>query len=330
MVMDAFTEDRFNNDDAARAYLEGLRWPSGPICPHCGVINHAYAIKPAGTFRCAEAVCRKNFTVTMNSPMERSHIALHKWVLGFHLMCSSKKGVSSHQLHRTLGITYRSAWFMAHRIRECMRNGGLASAPPLGGKGKIVEADETYYGNIDKAKRRTETTSGRPFTKSGRTGPSNKRAIVALVERGGNVRTFHVPTADKATVTKIVTENIARESKLHTDESKLYTGADTHFAEHETVKHTAAEYVRYKFTWGEDGPKTEKVHTNSAEGYFSIFKRGMRGIYQHCGEKHLHRYLAEYDFRYNHRTALGFNDGERAALAVKNADGKRLTYRQPH
>jgi transposase-like protein len=328
MVMDAFTEDRFNNDDAARAYLEGLRWPSGPVCPHCGVIDHSYAIKPKGTYRCAEAVCRKNFTVTMNSPMERSHIALHKWVLAFHLMCSSKKGVSSHQLHRTLGITYRSAWFMAHRIRECMRNGGLT--PPLGGSGKIVEADETYYGK-PATPRESPRRKGRPFTK----GPQsihkkNTRPIVALVERGGNVRTFHVPVADKATVQKIVRDNIARESKLHTDESRLYTGADEHFAEHETVKHTAKEYVRSKFTWGEEGPKTEKVHTNSAEGYFSIFKRGMRGIYQHCGEKHLHRYLAEYDFRYNHRTALGFNDGERAALAVKNADGKRLTYRQPH
>ncbi|MGB7101896.1 MAG: IS1595 family transposase, partial [Xanthobacteraceae bacterium] len=148
--MDSFTERRFNNDDAARAYLESLRWPEGPICPHCGVIDHAYAIKPAGTYRCAEAACRVNFTVTMNSPMERSHIALHKWVLAFHLMCSSKKGMSAHQLHRTLGSTYRSAWFMAHRIRECMRSGGLG---PLGGKGKVVEADETYYGEIPEAKR---------------------------------------------------------------------------------------------------------------------------------------------------------------------------------
>jgi transposase-like protein len=312
MVMQAFTEDRFTNNDAARAYLEGLRWPDGPVCPHCGVINHAYGIKPAGTYRCAEAACRKNFTVTMNSPMERSHIALHKWVLAFHLLCSSKKGISAHQLHRTLGITYRSAWFMAHRIRECMRNGGLT---PLGGEGKIVEADETYYGKREKMHVSPQRL-GRPYTKRGKF--KNNRAIVALVERGGRVRTFHAAHADKVTVQKIVTENIARESRLHTDECKLYFGADAHFATHETVKHTAGEHVR------------GDVHTNSAEGYFSIFKRGMRGIYQHCGEKHLHRYLAEYDFRYNHRTALGFNDGERAALAVKNADGKRLTYQQPH
>jgi transposase-like protein len=185
--MDTFSAPRFRDDDAARQYLESLRWPDGPICPHCGTINRAYAIKPGGTYRCAEPACRGNFTVTMNSPMERSHIALHKWVLAFHLLCSSKKGMSAHQLHRTLGITYRSAWFMAHRIRECMRQGGLGQ---LGGEGKIVEADETYYGPVDKAKVRTKTTSGRPFTKSGKTGPANKRPVVALVERGGNA---HVP-----------------------------------------------------------------------------------------------------------------------------------------
>jgi transposase-like protein len=312
MVMDAFTEDRFSNDDAARAYLEGLRWPSGPICPHCGVIGHSYAIKPKGTYRCAEAVCRKNFTVTMNSPMERSHIALHKWVLGFHLMCSSKKGVSSHQLHRTLGITYRSAWFMAHRIRECMRNGGLT---PLGGKGKIVEADETYYGKPDEFRASTHRR-GLPYLKGEKR--RNSRPIVSLVERGGSVRSFHVPVADKASVAKIVRDNVARESRLHTDESNLYKGSDEHFATHETVKHSINEYARGDVT------------TNTVETYFSVFKRGMRGTYQHCKEKHLHRYLAEFDFRFNNRSAVGVNDGERAALAVKNADGKRLTYRQPH
>lgn len=252
--------------------------------------------------------------MTVNTPMERSHIALHKWLQAFHRMCSSKKGVSAHQLHRTLDVTYRSAWFMPHRIRECMRTGGLA---PLGGEGKIVEADETYFGKVEKAKVRTKTTSGRPYTrgsKKGR-GPANKRPIVALVERGGNVRTFHVPVADQTSVQKIVRENIARETRLHTDESRLYHGMDEHFAAHESVKHSADEYVR------------GDVHTNSAEGYISIFKRGMRGVYQHCGEKHLHRYLAEYDFRYNHRSALGIKDGERAALAIKGADGKRLTYR---
>ena len=323
--MDIFSAPRFHDETAARAYLEALRWPDGPICPHCGVIGHAYAIKPAGTYRCAEPACRKNFTVTMNSPMERSHIALHKWVQAFHLMCSSKKGVSAHQLHRTLDITYRSAWFMAHRIRECMRTGGIG---PLGGGGKIVEADETYHGKTDAPKPLKKPRST-PYTKRGHIW--NNRPILALVERGGRVRTFHVPVADKESVQKIVRENIARESRLHTDESRLYGDEAEHFEAHKSVKHTAKEYVRTDYTIvGPALVKAEKVHTNSAEGYFSIFKRGMRGVYQHCGEKHLHRYLAEYDFRYNHRVRLGYNDGDRAALAVKNADGKRLTYRQPH
>ncbi len=314
--MDTFSAPHFRNDDAARTYLERLRWPAGTVCPHCGVVvvGHSYKTPTPGRYRCAEKECRKDFTVTVNTPMERSHIALHKWLQAFHLMCSSKKGVSAHQLHRTLEITYRSAWFMAHRIRECMRTGGLG---PLGGDGKIVEADETYYGPVATPRPRNKYRP--PVTKSGRSGPANKRPILALVERGGSVRTFHVPVATKDNVTKIVSENIARESRLHTDESRLYPEIGTIFDAHKTVTHSRGEYVRY-----EDG---EAIHTNTAEGYFSIFKRGMRGIYQHCDEKHLHRYLAEYDFRYNHRAALGFDDGERAALAIKSADGKRLTYR---
>jgi len=308
-MTDAFSAPRFRDDNEARKALEAILWPDGPICPHCGVINHAYATRRPGVFRCAEKECRKDFTVTMKTVMERSKIALHKWLQAFHLMCSSKKGVSSHQLHRTLDITYEAAWFMSHRIREAMRAGGLA---PLGGGGGIVEADETYYGNIDKPRLRAN--------KTGRIRKiANKRPIVALVERGGNVRTFHVPVANKDHVAKVVRENIARESRLHTDESNLYPAIGETFNAHKTVKHSIEEYVRY-----EDG---EAIHTNSAEGYFSIFKRGMRGVYQHCKEKHLHRYLAEYDFRYNHRIALGYNDGDRAALVVKNAAGKRLTYR---
>jgi transposase-like protein len=315
--MDVFSAPHFTDDDAARAYLARIMWPDGPVCPHCGVVNHAYATKRPGVFRCAERGCRKDFTVTQKTVMERSHIALHKWLQAFHLMCSSKKGVSAHQLHRTLGIAYQSAWFMAHRIRECMRAGGLAPLPPMGGPGKIVEADETYFGKAEKQRTSPQRArDNRPFTKRGHF--KNNRPIVALVERGGNVRTFHVPVADKATVTKIVRENIDRESRLHTDESRLYWGSDEHFAEHESVNHTAKEYA------------CDDVHTNSAEGYFSIFKRGMRGIYQHCAEKHLHRYLAEYDFRYNHRVKLGYDDGERAALAIKGAEGKRLTYRGPN
>jgi transposase-like protein len=320
--MDTFSAPHFRNDEAARKALEAILWPDGPVCPKCGVINHAYATKKPGVFRCAESKCCKDFTVTMNTVMERSHIALHKWLQAFHLMTSSKKGISAHQLHRTLDITYEAAWFMTHRIRESMRTGGLA---PMGGGGKIVEADETYYGPAEKVRHPAKRY------RRGRRGPMDKRPILALVERGGSVRTFHVPIADKASVHKIVTENVARESRLHTDESKLYGDAPKHFAAHETVKHTAKEYVRREFFLDEnDKRQVRKIHTNSAEGYFSIFKRGMRGIYQHCAEKHLHRYLAEYDFRYNNRIALGVNDGERAARAIASASGKRLTYRQPH
>jgi transposase-like protein len=327
MVMDIFSEDRFSNDDAARAYLEASLWPEGPVCPHCGSVKAPYAnAAKRGVYRCSEKECRKDFTVTTGTVMERSHIALHKWVQAFHLLCSSKKGISAHQLHRTLAITYKAAWFMAHRIRESMRDGGLA---PLGGGGKIVEADETYYGPVETPRPRNKYLPAP--TKSGKSGPGQKRAIVALVERGGRVRTFHPAVADGATVSAIVRENIARESRLHTDESRLYTSADIHFEAHKTVKHTAKEYARRDFEADPDGTQwQENVHTNSAEGVFSIFKRGMKGIYQHCKEKHLHRYLAEYDFRYNHRVKLGFNDTDRAAIAVKQASGKRLTYRQAH
>ncbi len=197
-----------------------------------------------------------------------------------------------------------------------MRDSGLG---PLGGGGGsgIVEADETYYGPTEQPKK-LKRPRAVPYTKGGRTGPANKRAIVALVERGGNLRSFHVPTADKETVNKIVTENIAKEARLFTDESRLYFGADQHFADHQTVKHSIGEYVR------------DDVHTNTIEGAFSIFKRGMKGVYQHCKEKHLHRYLAEFDFRYNNRTALGVDDISRTVAAVKGVEGKRLMYRQPH
>lgn len=309
--MTAYTEPHFNDEAAARATLERVLWPQGPVCPHCGVVDHAYAkeSRPA-VWRCAEAECRKDFTVTMKTVMERSHIPLHKWLLGFHLFAASKKGFSAHQLHRTLGITYRSAWFMTHRIREAMRAGGLT---PLGGKGKVVEADETYYGKTDQP-RVSPQRKGRPY-KTGSRGPKDKRPIVSLVERGGSVRSFHIPVADAESVVGIVVDNIAQESRLMTDESRLYRFIGSQMASHETVKHSAGEYVR------------GDVHTNTIEGYFSVFKRGMRGTYQHCKEKHLHRYLAEFDFRYNHREALGVNDGERAARAIVNASGKRLTYR---
>jgi transposase-like protein len=324
-MSNAFVAPHFQSPENARDWLEGIRWPEGPICSHCGTINRAYKTKKPGWYRCAEKECRKDFTVTTGTVMERSHIPLNKWLMAFYLINASKKGMSAHQIHRAMNLDYKSAWFMCHRIREAMRAGGLG---PLGGGGGIVEADETYYGNIDKAKRRNTRTSGKPFIKKGkRHGPSNKRPIVALVERGGNVRTFHVPVADKDTVSKIVRENIDRESRLHTDESRLYSEIGRTFDAHKTVTHSHDEYVRVEYPI--TGEPAETIHTNSAEGYFSIFKRGMRGIYQHCKEKHLHRYLAEFDHRYNHRVALGYSDIDRTLAAIKGAAGKRLTYRQP-
>ena len=327
MAKSKFTDPRFHDENAARAWFEQTRWPDGPVCPNCGSLKHYANKAKVGVYRCGEKECRKDFTVMTKSVMERSHAKLTQWAVAFHMGTSSKKGFSAHQLHRELGCQYNTAWFLWHRVREAMRRGGLET--PLGSGGGIVEADETYFGQQENPQP-SKQRKGRPFTKGGKTGPSGKRAVLALVERGGSVRTFHVPTADKVTVQRIVRDNIAREAKLHTDESRLYTGSDEHFAEHESVKHSAKEYVRSKFTWGEDGPRTEKVHTNSAEGYFSIFKRGMRGVYQHCSEKHLHRYLAEFDFRYNTRSALGYTDGDREVLAVRGAAGKRLMYRQPH
>jgi transposase-like protein len=325
-MSNAFAAPHFQNDDAARAMIEATRWPEGPVCSHCGVINHAYPVTGrAGLYRCAEAACRKDFTVTTGTVMERSKIPLHKWMMAFYLMCASKKGVSAHQLHRALGLTYQSAWFMCHRIREAMRDGGFS---PLGGEGKIVEADETYYGKPEVFSA-SPHRRGLPYIKGNKR--RNSRPIVSLVERGGNVRSFHVPVADQASVTKIVRENIARESRLHTDESNLYFGSGEHFAAHETVKHGADEYVRREMRAIDDVTfESYKVTTNTVETYFSVFKRGMRGTYQHCKEKHLHRYLAEFDFRFNHRVALGVSDIDRTKAAIIAVAGKRLTYRQPH
>ena len=296
-----FAEPHFQNDEAARAMLESILWPDGPVCAHCGVVNHSYKTKRPGVFRCAEKVCRKDFSVTMKTVMERSHIALHKWMQAFHLMASSKKGVSAHQLHRTLQIGYEAAWFMAHRIREAMRLGGLT---PMGGSGKIVESDETYIGR----------QAGQPA----KAGPATKNIVLTLVERGGSARSFHIDSTSIADIAPILKANIGRESRLMTDEARHYMELGRQFASHDAVNHGEKEYVRGDIT------------TNTVEGYYSIFKRGMKGVYQHCAEKHLHRYLSEFDFRYSNRIALGVDDGERRTLAIKNAAGKRLTYRGRH
>lgn len=328
---DITTEPMFNDDVVARAHFEKLRWPGGvPVCPHCGVVDDAAPVardeKRAakrkeegkkiardGLYYCRS--CKGTFTSTTGTIYEDSHIPLRKWLLAHHLMAASKKGVSAAQLQRMLGLgSYRTAWFMAHRIRESMKPADTNNDDKLGGPGKIVEADETYHGRKGPKLPVNQNTSGdRRKHKDQRP----KRAIVALVERGGRSRVFHVGNADKETVSKILRENIAEETRLQTDESKLYTGADAAFASHETVKHSAGEYVR------------GDIHTNSAEGFFGVFKKGMTGVYQHCGEKYLSRYLTEFEFRHNHRAKLGFSDGDRAALSIKGTVGKRLTLRQP-
>lgn len=317
MAKNQFAEPHFHDEDAARLWFEAARWPNGPICPKCGSAKF-YATKKLGRYRCGASVCRKDFTVMTGTVMERSHAKLTQWAAAFHLGASSKKGFSAHQLHRELGCAYNTAWFLHHRVMEAMRRGGL-DLPPMGGEGKVVEADETYFGKLPEDQQPKMKTSGRPFQpKPESKGKRNKRTIIALVERGGEVRSFHVPYAALDSVVGIVRKNIARELRLHTDESNLYNKVGREFAAHETVKHAAKEYARGDVT------------TNTVESYFAVFKRGMRGVYQHCAEKHLHRYLAEYDFRYNYRASLGYNDTDRTIAAVRGGEGKRLTYHQSH
>jgi transposase-like protein len=299
--MDVFSAPHFRDDEAARKFLEGILWPEGPVCPHCGVIGHAYETKRQGVYRCAEKECRKDFTVTTKTVMERSHIVLHKWLMAFHLVTSSKKGVSAHQLHRTLGITYRSAWFMEHRVREAMRAGGLA---PMGGSGGTVEADETFIGRKESSIKRR--------------GHGHKNAVLSLVDRNsGQVRSFHVDGTSAADIIPIIKANVAKETAMMTDEGGHYFTLGDHFASHESVSHKADEYVR------------GDVHTNTVENFYSVFKRGMKGVYQHCHEKHLHRYVSEFDFRYSNRSRLGVKDVERSEKAIMGAAGKRLYYQEP-
>jgi transposase-like protein len=300
------TDPIFNNEEAARAHFEALRWPNGPVCPHCGVVGDATELRGKstrpGVYKCK--ACQKPFTATIGTLYERSHIPLHKWLLATSLMCSSKKGMSAHQLWRMLGFgSYRTAWFMAHRIREGMREAKLQGS--MGGTGKFVEVDETYVGG--KARNRAYRE------------PPPKEAVMALVERGGQVRSFHLRVANVTaeTVKPIIAEVLSTDSHLRTDESGIYWKIGEEFASHRTVNHAANEYVR------------GDAYTNTIDGYFSILKRGIYGVYHHVSQEHLKRYLCEFDFRYNYRIALGFNDAARATLAIKGIVGKRLTYRQP-
>ncbi|HEV7276110.1 MAG TPA: IS1595 family transposase [Devosiaceae bacterium] len=310
----------FTDADKARVHLEAQRWPNGPVCPHCGNVDQTRitamqgkAHRP-GLYNCKE--CREQFSVTVGTAFEHSKIALNKWLLATFLLASSKKGMSSHQLHRMLGVTYKTAWFMTHRIREAMKE-DVASSGPIGGEGKTVEADETYIGKKDDQSP-SPRRKGQPYLKRK---PGNiKRTVVALVERGGSVRSFHVQNATKDTVREILFTNVPRTTVIYTDESRLYTEAGKEYAGHRAVNHTAKEYVRYE--------AGVPVHTNTIENVFSVFKRGMIGVYQHCGEAHLHRYLAEFDFRYNRRAALKISDVERTNDALKGIEGKRLTYRR--
>lgn len=310
--MSILSQKQFHDEEVAYEYVESHIWPDGPVCPRCGETERVNKLKGKstriGVHKCYS--CRKPFTVKVGTVFESSHVKMNLWLQAIYLMTSSKKGISTQQLHRTLGVTLKTAWFMSHRIREAMRDGALGK---MGGGGGIVEADETYYGKKAGKQELPAYRRGRPYLKGG-VGPASKRAIVSLVERGGSVRSFHVKQANKENVTKIVRENIDAETALFTDESPLYKSVGKELADHQTTKHSAGEYVR-----GE-------VHSNTVENYFSVFKRGMRGTYQHCAEKHLHRYLAEFDFRYNNRVGLGVDDTDRATAALLGIVGKRLTY----
>jgi transposase-like protein len=304
----------FTDDAKAREWLEARVWPNGPVCPHCGSTGddvtalNGKAHRP-GLYQCSG--CREQFTVTVKTVFERSKIPLSKWLAALFLLTASKKGVSAHQVHRSLAISYKSAWFMMHRLREAMRNGGLL--PPMGGPGVIVEVDETVIG-------RRQGIGGKSVKKA-RAGFAHKNVVMTLVQRGGGARSFHIDGVRAEDIVPVVKKNLARESAMMTDELKSYTEVGKEFASHETVTHSKDEYVRYT--------KDRVITTNTVEGYFSIFKRGMQGVYQHCSEKHLHRYLAEFDFRYNTRTKLGFNDLMRAEQLAMGITGKRLTYRRP-
>lgn len=293
----------YTDETAARKHLEAIQWPSGPVCPHCGVIGEATLLEGKstrpGVYKCRP--CGQPFSVTVGTIMERSKIPLTKWLLATELLTSSKKGISAHQLHRMLGVTYKSAWFLAHRIREAMAP-LEGSEPPLGGPGKVVEADEAYIGKKD-GKRKAK----------GAGGYAHKRTVLSLVERGGKIRSFKLGGNTRSEIGPVIMANVDPSSTLHTDGAQVYKF--TNVAKHESVDH-AKEYVR-------DG-----VHTNTLEGFFSVFKRGMVGTYQHCGEQHLQRYLAEFDFRQNNRAKLGVTDDMRAIKALEGIRGKRLTYRR--
>jgi transposase-like protein len=305
--MSILSKAYFHDEAAAYAHLEAVIWNGNPSCPHCGGLDKIYELKGASTRiglkKCGH--CRKQFTVKVSTVFESSHIPLHKWLQAVYLMTCSKKGVSAHQLHRILEITYKSAWFMAHRIREAMRGG---SFDVFGGEGGVVEVDETFIGNDRSVKPKGE--------KKGR-GYAHKHKVLSLVDRTtGRARSMVVDSLKAADLTPILEANIAREARVMTDEAGQYKNLNRTFKAHGFTRHGQGEYV---------SKVDSSVHTNTIEGFFSIFKRGMKGVYQHCGKQHLHRYLAEFDFRYNEREV---SDVERSENALKGVVGKRPTYRR--
>lgn len=304
--MTQLTDKIYHDEDAARAHFEAIRWPDGRECPHCGTVGNSTLMKGkttrAGLYKCKD--CRKPFTATMGTIYERSHIPLHKWLLATALLCASKKGMSAAQFHRMLGFgSYRTAWFMLHRIREAMRP---TDESPLGGEGHIVEADETYFGRD-------------PNKPKSRTPIQHMNRIVSLVDRttGRSVSVVFTESFNPTNVANLLLARVDRASRLITDEARPYIAPGREFASHETVNHRIKEYARGDVT------------TNTIEGFFGIFKRGMRGIYQHCGQQHLHRYLAEFDFRYTNHAAVGINDAERTLKALQGTVGRRLMYARP-
>ena len=303
------TSPEFIDEDKAREHIESTRWPNGAVCVHCGGTERIYAIAPReerkirkGLYKCGD--CGKQFSVTVGTIFEKSKVPLNKWLMAIHLMCASKKGMSSKQLERMLGVTYKTAWFMSHRIREAMREDGPGM---LGGGGKIVEADETFWGNTKKRGH-----------KKGR-GYHHKEKILSLVERDGKARSFHVPAVNAKTLRPILKAQIAADTHVMTDEAGQYAHTNKpmtdDFEAHSFVKHGIGEYVR------------GDVHTNTIESYFAIMKRGLNGTFHHVSPQHLKRYLGEFDFRYNHREKSGYDDKERALIALKGIEGKRLMYR---
>ena len=299
----ALSAPHFHNEEAAYAYVEARIWPEGPVCPHCGGVERISKMQGKstriGAYKCYQ--CRKPFTVKIGTIFEASHVPMNVWLQAMYLIAGSKKGISSNQLHRTLGVTLKTAWFMSQRIREAMRSDDFSA---FGSGGGIVEVDETFIGRI----------KGAPVKRSFH----HKNKVLALIDRDtGKARTMVVDKVNAATLMPIVKANIAREAVVMTDEAMAYTTISKHFAAHGVTVHSAGQYV---------DPANPAIHSNTVEGYFSIFKRGMKGVYQHCGEQHLHRYLAEFEFRYNHRIAHGIGDAERANILLTGVVGKRLTY----